>query len=75
MIRVWDGFLSAICAVITLALIGTPLWAAVSAVRASLVPAWVWAPIVLMAFVGVVMIAAFARKAVRGIDPLRERRR
>jgi hypothetical protein len=75
MMRVWDGFLSGLCALITLVLVGTPLWAAVGAVRAALVPQWVWVPIVLLGFVGIVMMAAFGRKAVRGVHPLRERRR
>ena len=75
MIRVWDGFLSGLCVLITAVTIGAPLWGAYRALRADLVPAWVWAPAVFLGFIGVVMIGAFLRKAARGIHPLRERRR
>lgn len=75
MIRIWDGFLSGLCAIATVGLIGLPLWAAVRAVRGNLVPVWFLGPMVLLGFVGVVMVAAFGRKAFRGVDPLRDRRR
>jgi hypothetical protein len=75
MIRFWDGFLSASCALATLAIIGLPLWAAVRATGSNLVPVWYWVPIVLLGLVGFVMAAAFGRKAVRGVHPLRDRRR
>ena len=75
MIRIWDGFLSGLCALITLAVIGVPLWGAVRAVRAELVPAWSWAAIVALGLIGLVMLYAFARKALRGVHPLRDRRR
>ena len=75
MIRVWDGFLSGLCAVITLGVIGLPLWAAFRAVQADLVPAWVWAPMVGLGLIGCVMVYAFLRKAGRGVHPLRDRRR
>lgn len=75
MIRVWDGFLSGFCGVITLAVIGVPIWGAVTAVRADLIPTWAWAAIVGLGAVGVVMVYAFFRKAARGVHPLRDRRR
>ncbi|MEQ9041214.1 MAG: hypothetical protein RIE24_23030 [Silicimonas sp.] len=75
MIRFWDGFLSALCAMATIGVIGLPLWGTFRAVRADLVPVWFWAPMLLLAFVGAVMVWAFLRKAVRGVHPLRERRR
>ena len=75
MIRLWDGFLSGLCALITLAVIGVPLWAAFQAVQTGLVPTWFWGPMVCLGFIGVVMIFAFLRKAGRGVHPLRERRR
>lgn len=75
MIRVWDGFLSGLCALITIGVIGVPLWGAVTAVRAGLVPGWSWAGIVALGLVGAVMLYAFLRKAARGVHPLRDRRR
>jgi hypothetical protein len=75
MIRLWDGFLSALCSLATIGVIGVPLWGAFRAVRADLIPAWGWGPIGLLGFVGVVMVAAFARKAWRGVHPLRDRSR
>ena len=75
MIRVWDGFLSGLCAAVTVLVIGLPIWGAVVALRADLVPAWVWVPVILLGLVGLVMLAAFARKAGRGVHPLRDRRR
>ena len=75
MIRVWDGFLSGLCALTTLALIRLPLWAAFRAVSAEMVPVWFWVPMALLWFVGLVMAAAFGRKALRGVHPLRDRRR
>ena len=75
MIRIWDGFLSGLCALITLAIIGVPLWGAYNAVTAGLVPIWSWAAIVMLGFVGLVMVYAFVRKAGRGVHPLRDRRR
>ena len=75
MIRLWDGFLSGVSALVTLIVVGTPLWAASRALRVDLVPWWVWIPVVLLGVVGLVMIAAFLRKAGRGVHPLRDRRR
>lgn len=75
MIRVWDGFLSGLCALVTLVLIGLPLWAAYRAVTAHLVPVWFWAPLVILGFLGLIMVAAFGRKAFRGVHPMRDRRR
>ena len=75
MIRLWDGFLSGLCALVTLGVIGVPLWAAFQAVQAGLVATWVWVPMICLGFIGVVMFFAFLRKAGRGVHPLRERRR
>lgn len=75
MLRIWDGFLSGLGALATMAIIGVPLWGAIQAVRTGLIPVWGWGPIVLLGFVGVVMVAAFGRKALRGVHPLRDRRR
>ena len=75
MLRVWDGFLSGLSAAATLFVVGLPLWGAIQAVRTGLIPVWSWGAIVLLGFVGVVMVAAFGRKAFRGVHPLRDRRR
>ena len=75
MIRLWDGFLSLLCAVLTLVILGVPGWGAALALRAGLMPVWGWAPLAAMGFVAVVMVFAFLRKAWRGVHPLRERRR
>lgn len=75
MIRLWDGFLSALGALLTIAIIGVPGWGAFLALRAGLLPLWGWLPLTALGFVGVVMVYAFLRKAARGVHPLRERRR
>ena len=75
MIRFWDGFLSGLCALITVGIIGVPLWGAYLAVTGGLIPGWAWVPIVMLGFVGVIMVYAFIRKAGRGVQPLRDRRR
>jgi hypothetical protein len=75
MIRFWDGFLSALGAILTVILIGVPLWGAVLSLRAELLPVWGWGPVVGLGFVGLVMAGAFLRKAGRGVHPLRDRRR
>ena len=75
MIRVWDGFLSALCAAVTVLVIGLPLWGAFQAVQSGLVPMWFWAPMVCLGLVGCIMFYAFIRKAGRGVHPLRDRRR
>ena len=75
MIRIWDGFLSGLCALITVAIIGVPLWGAYLSVTGGLIPPWTWVPIGLLGVVGLIMTLAFIRKAGRGVHPLRDRRR
>lgn len=75
MIRVWDGFLSGFAALVTGLVIGVPVWAAWRAVSAGIVALWIWAPMLALAFVGVIMVGSFLRKAGRGVHPLRDRRR
>ncbi len=75
MIRIWDGFLSLLAGLVMLGVVGVPLWGAFVAIQNDLVPGWVWVPLVLLALVGAVMVLAFLRKAMRGVHPLRERRR
>lgn len=75
MIRIWDGFLSALAALLTAAIIGVPAWGAGMALGNDLLPAWAWGPLVLLGAAGAVMVLSFLHKAVRGVHPLRERRR
>ncbi|MEL7149680.1 MAG: hypothetical protein AAGK71_03040 [Pseudomonadota bacterium] len=73
--RFFDGLLSGFAACATAAIIGVPVWSAVMALRDGLVPAWAWAPVVLLGAAGAVMVLSFLRKAGRGVHPLRDRRR
>ena len=75
MIRLWDGFLSVVAALLTAGIIGVPVWGSAMAVRAELIPVWGWGPLVLLGAAGLVMVLSFLRKAGRGVHPLRERRR
>lgn len=75
MIRRWDGFLSILAALLTGAIVGLPLWAAFKSVQAQAVPVWFWAPMLVLGVIGLLMIGAFLRKAMRGVHPARERRR
>lgn len=75
MIRVWDGFLSLLAALVTLGIVGVPVWGTFLAIQNGLLAAWGWLPLVLLALVGGVMVLAFLRKTLRGVHPLRDRRR
>lgn len=75
MIRVWDGFLSAVAAAVTGGVIGVPVWGAGLALRDGLLPVWGWGPLVLLGAGGLVMVLSFLRKAGRGVHPMRDRRR
>ncbi len=75
MIRLWDGFLSGLAALLTLTIVGVPVWGAILALRTDLLPVWGWGPVVLLGAAGAVMALSFLRKAGRGVHPLRERRR
>lgn len=75
MIRLWDGFLSLLAALITAGIVGVPLWGTYLAIQNGLLPGWGWVSLVLLGLVGLVMLLAFLRKASRGVHPMRERRR
>lgn len=75
MIRIWDGFLSLLAGLLTVGIVGVPIWGAVLALNNGLVPGWAWGFVVALGFVGLLMVFAFLRKTVRGVHPLRERRR
>ncbi len=73
--RIWDGFLSLIAAIATVAICGVPAWFTYKAIDAGLAPVWVWAAVAALAGVGVIMTLAFLRKAASGVSPSRERPR
>ena len=75
MIRLWDGFLSLLAALLTGAIVGVPLWGSYLALRNNLQPAWGWVAFVVLALAGLLMVLSFLRKAGRGVHPLRDRRR
>ncbi len=75
MIRLWDGFLSVLAAIVTVAIVGIPLWGSYLSIQADRIPLWAMAPMVGLGLVGAIMVFAFLRKAARGVHPLRERRR
>lgn len=75
MIRIWDGFLSVLAAVLTAVIVGVPLWGAYLSIQSDLLPLWTVGPMAGLAIVGLIMMGAFLRKAGRGVHPLRERRR
>lgn len=75
MIRIWDGALSVVAALVTLVVTGIPTWGAFLAVRADMIGWWAWPPIVGLGIIGAVITLSFFRKAGRGVHPLRERRR
>lgn len=75
MIRLWDGLMSLVAALITIAITAGPLWAAHLAIDAGLVTPWIYAAMAGLLLVGLVMLKAFVQKAFRGVGPLRERKR
>lgn len=75
MIRIWDGILSFLAALVTAFVTGVPAWGTFRAIQSDLLPVWGWAALVALGFVGILMVLSFLRKAFRGVHPLRERRR
>lgn len=75
MIRLWDGFLSFVAAVATLAIALFPAWFAHLAVSSDLAPVWGYAFILLLAFLAALVALDFFRKAFKGIAPARSRAR
>lgn len=70
-----DGAASLLAALVALAVTLPPAWFTHLAVQGGLAPLWAYAPAGLLAILGLVLGAAFARKAARGIAPSRDRRR
>lgn len=75
MVRIWDGFLSFVSALATLAVALIPAWFAHLAVGAELAPTWGYAFIALLAFVAGLVALDFIKKAFKGIAPARSRAR
>jgi hypothetical protein len=73
--RFADGFASLLAALASAGLTLPPAWFTHLAIRADLAGVWAYAPAVLLAIVGLILTAAFARKAARGIAPSRDRAR
>ena len=70
-----DGAMSLLVAAGILILCGVPLYCSYIAIRAGLVPVWIYAILGIFGFVAVVIAFDFFRKGFNGIAPLRERRR
>jgi len=75
MMRIWDGFLSFLAAVATLAVALFPAWFAHLAISANLAPTWGYAFVLLLAFMAGLVALDFTRKAFKGIAPARSRAR
>ncbi len=73
--HVIDGAMSAGAAVVTAGLTVVPGWYTHMAAQAGIAPGWVYAVLAAFGFVAVSIVFAFLAKAVRGVGPLRERRR
>jgi len=75
MIRIWDGFLSLLTALVTAFVTGVPVWGTFRAIQNDLLPVWAWGALAALGFVGILMVLSFLRKTMRGVHPMRERRR
>lgn len=73
--KLWDGLLSLLAAIATVAICGIPAWFTYQAIAAKIAPVWVWAAVIALAGVGIIMTLAFLRKAASGISPSRDRPR
>lgn len=73
--KIWDGLLSLLAAIATIAICGLPSWFTYQAIVAKVAPTWAWAAVVALAGVGIIMTLAFLRKAASGISPSRDRPR
>ena len=73
--RLADGVASLLAALVAAALTLPCVWFSHLAIRDGLAPVWGYGPAGLLALVGVILTAAFLRKAWRGIAPSRDRAR
>jgi len=73
--NIWDGLLSFLAAIVTIAVFAIPAWATHQAITYGLVPAWCYVALVGLVYVGGNLAIAFLRKALDGVSPLRDRKR
>ena len=72
---VLDGFVSLLCAVTVAAITGIPMWYTNQAIVMGIAPQWVYGVLGALFFVSVSIVLNLVGKAMKGIGPLRERRR
>lgn len=75
LVHMIDGAKSALAALATVAVTGLPAWFTHRAVAAEAAPLWAYVPAATLAVLGLIMTAAFLRKASSGVSPGRSRRR
>ncbi len=75
MLRLWDGFLSVLAAVVTISVCGIPAWFTFKAIQAEIAPTWVYIPLAGLAGICAILTYAFVTKGLRGVSPSRSRRR
>lgn len=73
--RLIDGSLSFVCAILTLAIGGAPVWFSHLALQAGLVPVWGYAFVLGLALATMLLTFDFLKKAFRGVSPTRMRPR
>jgi len=73
--NIWDGVLSLLAALATLAIFGMPIYATHLAISYGFVPAWFYVALIGLIYIGGNLAIAFLRKAVDGVAPLRDRKR
>ena len=73
--RFFDGLQSALAVFVTLFVTGVPIFGTVQAIRYGFMPPWAWAAVVGLGLVALIMTLSLGRKAIRGVHPLRDRRR
>lgn len=71
----FDRLASIIAALVTICVTTVPAWFSHVAIRAELIPMWGYGFVAALVGIGLMLGFAFARKAMRGIAPSRQRRR
>ncbi len=75
LVHLWDSAVSAMAGAASLAICGVPSWFTFRAIQGGLAPTWAYGFVAVLAGVGVILAAAFGRKAIEGVGPGRDRRR
>ena len=73
--RIYDGLASLACALLALVIGGPPVWLSHKALQAGFGPEWAYAAVLALALVTLLVALDFFKKALRGINPLRDRPR